>query len=567
MKKKINQIVFYFYAASFCILGIALLVFTTFFSKQDKQEQTQKLKTYVSSTQTQIEATINAMEYMHKILYPNALYVLKDGSESGKAEMLNNLFMCRDLNKEFFYSILFYPDESYKIITNDIEENVIPDICKAYKNSEKSKPYTTFFYSEGKNPNIIYIYNSQPVQYSSTSNVENYTMGISVLISKINVSEYSKYFAYNPSIEILLMSDGEEYVISKRKSERPVITEYECSIGNIADRDWRIHGSAAYNSNLFERQGLFQLFIIQAFLIIMSLLFIFQIIYKKYIIKPINQITNFLGGYVILKHSAEIPEQSSYEFDKIAQYISNMASKNRELVKQIFNNQQTIYEKEIENKSYRFYALKAQINPHFLYNTLDCISSLAYINDVEPIADITNILSKILRYTITEKPYTTVKDEVSLLENYFGIIKIRSPGRFNYRINVDIDLLDCKMLHMLLQPLAENSVKHNSLFAKKLIIYIKVYAHDNHLNFIIMDNGVGMSDEKISLMNKALYAPITTNVHGEPSSGHIGIHNINTRIKLMYGNEYGIQLAGRKNRYIKISVKIPIDGTIGNSAE
>ena len=557
-KKKINQIVFYFYAVSFCILLIVLMFFTMYFSKQDKKEQLQSLESSVHSTQGQIVSTINTMEYMHRLLYPNALRMLADKSENDKSLMLNNIFICRDLNNEHFYSMLFYPDESYKIITNDIDDFIISNICRIYKQSDKTKKYTYFFIQKEDNANTIYIYNSQPVLYSSTSDIECNTLGTSVLITKINIPEYYRYFSYPPSVGISLKSaaGSDEIAISKISSSAKIISEYDC---NVDGTGWKVCGSMAYNINLFERQTLFKLFIVQTFLIILSLTLLFQIIYKKYIMKPINQISDFLSEYIILNKTVEILPQTSYEFDKIAKYISQMANKNRELIRQIFNNQQTIYEKEIESNAYKFYALKAQINPHFLYNTLDCISSTAYINDIKPLAHITNMLSKILRYTITDKTYTTVKDEVDLLNNYFGIMKIRYRDRFNYRINADENLSDCKVPHMLLQPIAENSVKHNNLAASKLIIYVKIYASDGFLNFIIMDNGIGMSAEKMNALNAALAEAVSASTHTAPKSSHIGIHNINSRIKLIYGNEYGIRLSGTENKYIKISVKIPIE--------
>ena len=555
-KKKINQIVFYFYGASFCILLVVLLAFTAFFSKQEKSEQSDRLREYVISTQGRIASTVDSMQYMQKRLYSDSVYLLKDDDSGHKSSMLDNLFIFRDINKEDVYSVLFDNSQNYKIITSDTEQNIISDILRIYRNSVKDKPYTTFFYDKEKNPKAIYIYNSQPVTYSNTKSVENYIIGISVLVSKINIPEYARYFAYGPSVEIALKSQGKPIYIKQQKNPASVISTYSCDIGGT---EWKICGKVFSGNNLFERQSLFKLFIVQAFFIILSLLILFQIIYKKYIMKPINQISDFLSEYIILNKTVEIPQQTSYEFDKIAKYISRMVSKNRELIRQIFKNQQTIYEKEIESKAYKFYALKAQINPHFLYNTLDCISSLAYLNDVEPIADITNVLSKILRYTITEQPYTTVKDEVELLENYFSIIKIRYPGRFNYHINADEKLADCKILHMLLQPIAENSVKHNNLFARKLIIYVKIYASDDHINCIIMDNGIGMPSEKQNRLNKSLAEPISADTYTTPTSSHIGIHNINSRIKLMYGNEYGIQLSGAENKYIKISVKIPIE--------
>ena len=74
-----------------------------------------------------------------------------------------------------------------------------------------------------------------------------------------------------------------------------------------------------------------------------------------------------------------------------------------------------------------------------------------------------------------------------------------------------------------------------------------------------MDNGIGMPSEKQNRLNKSLAEPISADTYTTPTSSHIGIHNINSRIKLMYGNEYGIQLSGAENKYIKISVKIPIE--------
>lgn len=556
-KKSINQIVIYFYTAAFAILAIVLLVFTVAISHESKNEQIRQLKTYVYSTQTSLNATVDSMDYIHKLLYPYSLRMLNEYNENDKIEMLDNLFICRDLNKKYFYSVLFYPDDTYKVITGDIDNNTLSDICRIYRHSDKSKEYTEFFYDPNKNSNIIYVYNSQPVTYSSTSEVENYTLGISVLVTQINIAEYSIGFGYDSPIELSLMSNSGDVITLLEKSvNSETIGEYKC---NISRTGWTLCGNTAYTSNLFEHHTLFKLFIVQAFFIVLSLLIIFQIIYKRYILRPINEISNFLNEYVILNHTVEIPEQTCYEFNKIADYASHMASKNRELMQRIFKNQQTIYEKEIESRSYQFYALKAQINPHFLYNTLDCISSLAYINDVKPIADITNVLSKILRYTITDSLYTTVEDEISLMENYFKIIQIRYPGRVNYKINADGSISGCKMLHMLLQPLAENSIKHNNLFQKKLLIYIKAYASNNTMNFVIMDNGTGIPDEKLSSLNKLLSEPISAENHNMPTSRHIGIQNINSRIKLIYGNKYGIRIAGKKNRYIKIFVTIPIE--------
>lgn len=556
-KKSINQIVIYFYTAAFCILAIALSVCTVFISRQNKNEHLQQLKTYVSSAQNSLSSTINSMEYMHRLLYPHSLNMLIEYNEDDKIDMLDTLFICRDLNNEYFYSVLFYPDDSYKIVTSDINADIIEDIYRIYKHSDKNKKYTEFFYNPDKNPNMIYLYNSQPVLYNSTSDIECYTLGISVLITPINITEYSMNFNYSSLVELSLVSEnGDVIPLSKRKNDLKPIGEYEYVISRTG---WAVRGNTAYNSNLFEHQTLFKLFILQAFFTILSLLAIFQIIYKKYILRPINQISNFLNGYVMLNHTVEIPKQTSYEFDKIASCATHMAHKNRELMRRIFKNQQTIYEKEIENRSYQFYALKAQINPHFLYNTLDCISSLAYINDIKPVANITNILSKILRYTITDSSYTVLKNEISLMENYFEIIKIRYPGKVNYKINVDEKLLECKMLHMLLQPFVENSVKHNNLLVKKLLIYIKAYTEGNTLKFVIMDNGTGISDEQMRAFNEKLALPVSFEDSNTPKSKHIGIQNINSRIKLTYGNEYGIKIDGKKDKYIKISVTIPLE--------
>lgn len=178
--------------------------------------------------------------------------------------------------------------------------------------------------------------------------------------------------------------------------------------------------------------------------------------------------------------------------------------------------------------------LQQQIRPHFLYNTLDNICSLAELNETETLIDLVMNLSSFYRSTLSNgKNEITIQEELNLTESYLHIMQIRYFNKFAFEIHCPPHLLHCKCLKLLLQPIVENSIYHGiKVVPYKGILKIFISEGENCILFTVIDNGIGLPENfKVSLNNDE-----------EGSEKHFGIKNIQHRIELYYGPQYGLIL-------------------------
>jgi two-component system sensor histidine kinase YesM len=191
-----------------------------------------------------------------------------------------------------------------------------------------------------------------------------------------------------------------------------------------------------------------------------------------------------------------------------------------------------VYLSKIKEKDAELKALQAQINPHFLYNTLDTVNWLAVKHNVPEISKIVNSLASILRYSINKgNDVTTVENELKHVESYITIQKIRFKDKFEVSFNIDKRVLHYKTIKLILQPLVENAIIHGiETFEGKGKILINGYLDGEKIVFEVINNGNPID---LDLVNKLLDSPA-----GDKDS--YGIQNVNERIKLYYGEEYGL---------------------------
>lgn len=194
-------------------------------------------------------------------------------------------------------------------------------------------------------------------------------------------------------------------------------------------------------------------------------------------------------------------------------------------------------------------ALRAQINPHFLYNTLDSIIWMAECDQTEEVVDMTSALSKMLRASINrQKGDATLKLELQNAVNYLKIQKFRYSNKLDYKIDVDESLHNKKVVHLILQPLVENAIYHGIKANMGVgIITIRAYEEDNLLYIKVIDDGVGMDKKTVNdvFMSR------------ESIDTGIGIYNVDRRIKLVFGEEYGLSIDSEPKRGTTITITIP----------
>ena len=197
-------------------------------------------------------------------------------------------------------------------------------------------------------------------------------------------------------------------------------------------------------------------------------------------------------------------------------------------------------------------ALQAQINPHFLYNTLDSIIWMAESGKNEEVVQMTSALAKLLHQSISnEDEIVTVEREIEYTRNYLAIQKLRYRDQLEYIIDIDEEVLHRKIVKLVIQPLVENALYHGIKNKRgKGKITVRGYEKEDHIYLEVADNGIGMDEEELGQLQEKL--------KGEtPNDRGFGLGNVNERIQLNYGPEYGITFRSCKGEGTTATVCIP----------
>ncbi len=239
--------------------------------------------------------------------------------------------------------------------------------------------------------------------------------------------------------------------------------------------------------------------------------------------------------------SANTPIPNGKELKILTENFNSMEEK---ISKLIYEN----YEITLKEKEAQLSMLSMQINPHFLYNTLNTINSFALKNDDEETSELILSLSEMLQYSlkqITEK--ALISDEINWLSNYLYIMSVRFNSRFKTNIDIADDLIDSRIPKFIFQPLVENSIIHGFKdIESDGLLEINVSQFENKIRVLIKDNGKGMNQEEI---NAYLSDNIDTN--------HLGLSNVINRLKLYYKNNYKINIKSSVNCGTIITLIIP----------
>jgi two-component system, sensor histidine kinase YesM len=233
------------------------------------------------------------------------------------------------------------------------------------------------------------------------------------------------------------------------------------------------------------------------------------------------------------------------EVGKLQQNFQTMIQQIDELINENYSKQLTIKETE-------FKALQAQINPHFLYNTLESINWLAKGNGQTQISRMVESLGFLLRNSISlKKPLITIEEELTIVKNYVVIQQYRFEERLDFHMEVDEDIVGFYIPKLTLQPLIENAI-HYALEPKIDPCRISIYSIVNKetIKLIVEDDGPGMESAFIEKLKKG---EVKTRGQG------VGLSNIDDRIKLSYGEKYGVSIESGHNKGTKVIIVLPFD--------
>ena len=231
----------------------------------------------------------------------------------------------------------------------------------------------------------------------------------------------------------------------------------------------------------------------------------------------------------------------------------NMVTRMNEMVKTRYKDKLILLDSQMKS-------LEAGINSHFLFNTLESINSMAELDNNKNIATMSLALGNMFRYSIkTQSELVSLKDELEHVSDYISIQNIRFNGKFHFNEDIPKGLLSKKVLKLILQPLVENSLYHGLEYCT-VGDTINLTASESEGNLIITvaDNGKGMTDDTLSLIQARLDEEPQFTELGHRNNQSIGLKNIHSRIELYYGIEYGLSISSSLNNGTVITIKIPM---------
>ena len=283
----------------------------------------------------------------------------------------------------------------------------------------------------------------------------------------------------------------------------------------------------------------FLVVVIIIFCIIM-VLFI-SVILSKSVVKPIDELIQNMDQIENGRLSVGIREESSDEIGRLIRHFRKMVERLDYMVNEV-------YKSRITQQEYEMKALQAQINPHFLYNSLSLINWKAIMADQEEISEMAQLLSTFYRTTLNRgKNVTTVKSEWDNTVSYTRIQSIMHSGKIDIRLDIDETILKYEILNLLLQPLVENAINHGldhkeTAGDKRLLI--RGVEDRDRLVFEVCDNGCGMPED-------VLQDILTMKTKG------YGVQNVHHRVQLYYGNEYGLFYESKAGEGTRVRLIIP----------
>lgn len=450
-------------------------------------------------------------------------------------------------------------------------------IDRAQEWTDKNKVYYTAVYEEEINllpfelvTSISKLYDMDQEECIGTLYVDLNFSAIRQMLGRLIEPRLTgmKLLVFDENQEVIYDSDGQEKVfwnrMEKNKKEfidflkegsgnREFIINYErCLSARIKNQttSWQIITwmplADIYASGLKNMVGIFSAMMI----LLLSAVFL-SIYLANQISRPVMILAKAMGQVEQGKVNLLEQEKNDWQ-DEMGLLIKSY----NEMGKRINDSIEKIYIYQINQKQTELKMLQFQINPHFLYNTLNTISSIAALNDIEEIAKIADNLSSMFQYNIKGDDIVPVKKEIQHVKNYLEIQAIRFPGKYQFEYHIDPKVEEQRMLKFILQPIAENSLQHAFGKMKNInMVYLSAWKEDSNIIFLLRDNGVGMQAEQVEKLNRELAETDTGTLVNHIDKG-IGLRNVNARIKNLYGKKYGIQVKSEEGVYTEVKIRI-----------
>ena len=310
---------------------------------------------------------------------------------------------------------------------------------------------------------------------------------------------------------------------------------------NFEKLNWKIISITPLDEITYENRGITKLILIFG---VICLLFAFAASYllSYKISKPIMKLVKIMGKIKSGNLELRANFTAKDEIGLLGEGFNSLMDRINQLLNQIYTEQKQKRESE-------FKLLQSQIKPHFLYNTIETIISFIKLDMKDQAMITAKSLADFYRISLSKgNDIISIKEEIRLIENYLSIQKFRYVEYLDYTVDIDDSIYQLQIPKLTLQPLVENSIYHGlKQKSDKGLLTVKGYYENNTVKIEVTDNGVGMNEELIvRVLERA-------NTH----NSDFGLYSVNSRLKLLYGAQYGISIESKVDEYTKVTVTLP----------
>ena len=349
----------------------------------------------------------------------------------------------------------------------------------------------------------------------------------------------------NKSIILEYLGDGANINTSVRKKfegDSCIISTLD--MASVGGTFVHIKSTKGMIDSYYKSQIPYILVVFVSIIIFIIIVFILiQNIFKRFnmLTSDVNKIKN--GEQI------KISEAGDDEISELGKQINNMLNALERLNRENTNRQLLVKNAEIKS-------LQNQINAHFMYNVLETIKMMAEIKEDYEISDAITSLGQMFRYSMQwTSGMVKLKEEIKYIRNYLDLLNLRFDYEIYLSLNIPSKLMDYKIPKMSLQPLVENSVYHGiEDMAEDTSIYIKAFEKDGIVNIEVSDTGAGMDEETLNALNRKIQSVDAVNDESEHGRA---LYNVQQRIKMYFGPEYGLRVYSQKDMYTKVLIQIP----------
>ncbi|MEK8130036.1 sensor histidine kinase [Paenibacillus filicis] len=561
-----------YFAISVLLLGVTGSVLYAGISRVVMSESVESSQMAIAKGGTYVEMYIDRLKVLSTMLArnPQTIRTLEAKDQAGEKDVLQMIDSVL-VSDPFIQSVIVIGKDGY-MLSNERKLNMTRSSdmmrepwCAAAVRS--SNPVLTSArmqkFSMDKNNWVISM--SQEIRDSQGRNLGVVLLdikykGLEDYLNDLDLGSSGYVYIINSQNELVYHKDVSYFVDSAKKEQLIAMSRQSEGYNPKQNRlvyqmplkgsDWTLVGVSSLDGLQQIRAQLLRSFIMVGAAVLLLILLASPWIAKS-MTRPVQRLEQAMQQVESGRLAIRVPETGVTELQGLARHFNSMVLEIRQLME----------DKETRERSLRLHELSvlhSQINPHFLYNTLDTIVWMAEFQDTDRVISTTKALAEFFQLSLSGgSEYTTIEKEIAHVSQYLFIQKERYGDKLNYELSFDPSLADEVIPKIILQPLAENAIYHG-IREKDGPGHLEIRCgrvDDGSIQFTVSDDGVGFDPARLASDPGAGQQPDSES--GRTKLGGIGIHNVDARLKLYYGPDYGITLTSSPGQGTEVRIRIP----------